>query len=297
MITKGIIEKVVSDYSYLVRIPILNKVKSAAMYTPTDELAEAVACIFAGSFPHYQINDVVFVAFEDNDTGKPIILGLLYRENMPLTSNDIIADSVNVNVSTKLPEDTTIGEVTGTEISQLSGITDNIQWQIDKVASSVQDSSAIRTAVNELSRSSGWIDITRKNYNNVDIDVGNYCIIGGIAFVNIFYNISSIYASGTTITSDYFYLPVYLDATTEEHFNAIIENTDSQEVLGYATLMNANKKTKITIYTAISDNMKTVKCSFCYPILPVNNDYEFDDSVLTIYNAIYSENQGVVTIA
>lgn len=144
MIRKGIIEKVISEYSYLIRIPVYHKIKSAAIFTPTEELPTATVCVTAGNAPKYRENDIVFVTFEDDDIGKPIILGLLYREDMPTTANNNALSSLEVSVNAKLSEDTSIGDVSGNEISQLSGIKDNIQWQIDKLVSTTEDLSNIR---------------------------------------------------------------------------------------------------------------------------------------------------------
>lgn len=144
MITRGIIEKVISKYSYLVRIPVYNQVTSAANYTPTDELSVATVCVQAGNSPKYKLGDIVYIDFEDSDIGQPIILGLLYRENMTSTANNTEVSSLAVSVNAKLSEDTSIGEVTGNEISQLKGATDNIQWQIDKLSSATEDLSNIR---------------------------------------------------------------------------------------------------------------------------------------------------------
>lgn len=144
MITRGIIEKVISKYSYLVRIPVYNQVTSAANYTPTDELSVATVCVQAGNSPKYKLGDIVYIDFEDSDIGQPIILGLLYRENMTSTANNTEVSSLTVSVNAKLSEDTSIGEVTGNEISQLKGAADNIQWQIDKLSSATEDLSNIR---------------------------------------------------------------------------------------------------------------------------------------------------------
>ena len=63
MITRGIVEKIIDQYSVKVRIPILDKVGASDAATPTDELNTAVIC--TGDFyvcRTYSVSNFYFVA-------------------------------------------------------------------------------------------------------------------------------------------------------------------------------------------------------------------------------------------
>lgn len=136
MITKGIVEEIVDSYYVKVRLPIYDGVPIGTTYVPTDDLNRATVCTLPSIRPHLKIGDVVFVGFEDNDLGKPIILGCLYRESTTGSVSNIIADSLTVNIDAHLSAETSIGDVTPNEIGSLKGIRDNIQGQIDAVSDS-----------------------------------------------------------------------------------------------------------------------------------------------------------------
>ena len=84
----------------------------------------------------------ISVGFEDNDRGKPIILGCLYSPESETSVTDLTVSSLNVLVNTHLAEDTHIGDVTPQEISNLRFSKDNIQVQIDNLANSISTSGA-----------------------------------------------------------------------------------------------------------------------------------------------------------
>jgi len=139
MITKGIIEKV-DGYKALVRLPIYNNSAASKHSTKTEDLPKATFC----SLPNIEIpfakGDIVFVGFEDNDTNKPIILGHLYKaEGNPATPG-LNLSTLKTTSSTKLSNNTWIGDVTPNELSALSGIKGNIQKQIDNLLSNTSAS-------------------------------------------------------------------------------------------------------------------------------------------------------------
>ena len=139
MITKGIIEKV-DGYKALVRLPIYNNSAASKHSTKTEDLPKATFC----SLPNIEIpfakGDIVFVGFEDNDTNKPIILGHLYKaEGNPATPG-LNLSTLKTSSSTKLSNNTWIGDVTPNELSALSGIKGNIQKQIDNLLSNTSAS-------------------------------------------------------------------------------------------------------------------------------------------------------------
>lgn len=120
MIQKAIIEQKIDKYSMKVRIPVYNKIKSDPTATPLDELYTASIQTLPGCSPNYQEGDIVLVDFENDNISLPVIVGLLYRENMPKGSTDVTADSLTVNVNSNLSENTLIGAVTPESIKKLS---------------------------------------------------------------------------------------------------------------------------------------------------------------------------------
>lgn len=131
MITKGIVEHIIDKYSIKVRIPVYNKIEGVVGATPSKELSTASICTISHFDPNLSVGDIVFVGFEDNNTAKPIILGVLYKNLNSSSAGDLILNSLKVNVNTSLSSETTIGNITSKEISYLSGLNENIQTQID----------------------------------------------------------------------------------------------------------------------------------------------------------------------
>ena len=95
MIQKAIIEQKIDKYSMRVRIPVYNKIKSDPTATPIDELYVASIQTLPGCSPNYQEGDVVLVDFENDNIAYPVIIGLLYRQDMSEGSTDITADFVS----------------------------------------------------------------------------------------------------------------------------------------------------------------------------------------------------------
>lgn len=138
MITKAIIEEVITPYSARVRIPIYNKSKDAPLHTPTSELAIARVC----ALPNFHVNmrkgDIVYVGFEDNDQGKPLIIGYLQNELEQKSFCDITVNSLTAKVSLSAPKDTTIGQVSKESISYLQNLSSNLRGQLDIIDSKLK---------------------------------------------------------------------------------------------------------------------------------------------------------------
>lgn len=130
MLTKGIVEEV-KDNLIRVRIPLFNKAKGATGATPTNELQQAPICTITHFDPNLSVGDVVFVAFENNDVGSPVIMGNLYKKGISNSKGDLDLHSLSVSVDTHLSAETYIGDILPREIASLRGISSNIQNQID----------------------------------------------------------------------------------------------------------------------------------------------------------------------
>lgn len=96
MITKAYIEEVISPYQMKVRMPIFDKPSGVNLCTNNENLSIATICCLPNIIPQYNVGDVVFVAFEDNNLSTPVILGVLYAENINTnTYCNINGDSID----------------------------------------------------------------------------------------------------------------------------------------------------------------------------------------------------------
>lgn len=139
MITKGIVEQIVDNYTYKVRLPLYDGITSTPTFTSTDDLNIATVNCPPNCRYNLHIGDIVFVGFEDNDMGKPIILGFLYSDKSMNTSCDLTLNSLIVKVNTKLSDDTSIGEVSSQDIRNLVHTKGNIQQQIDLLSKRIKE--------------------------------------------------------------------------------------------------------------------------------------------------------------
>lgn len=139
MITKGIVEKIITPYNVKVRIPLFDAIEEAKNGVSTEDLSDAVICTLPNSANVLSEGDIVFVAFEDDYISKPIIIGHLYREIKSNTKIDLNLNNLTTNSTTKLNKDTYIGNIKPKEISYLSGVKDNIQNQIDNLKDLIEE--------------------------------------------------------------------------------------------------------------------------------------------------------------
>lgn len=133
MITKAIVEEIVSPYQVKVRVPTLDRNSSSPLSTNSDNLNVATICSLPHCYINVQVGDVVFIAFEDNTYYRAVILGHLSREAMTNSYADVTFGNLTALASAQLPKDTYIGEVTSKDINCLVGVTANIQKQLDSL--------------------------------------------------------------------------------------------------------------------------------------------------------------------
>lgn len=131
MVTKAIIEEIVDDYSVRVRIPYFNKLATSVSCTPTEDLYIATICCPPNSTLNYKVGDIVFLAYEEGQANKPVILGQLSRATKTDNNPTYIAESITVKADANLPIDTCIGDISPTDIQQLKGVKENLQFQLD----------------------------------------------------------------------------------------------------------------------------------------------------------------------
>ena len=80
------------------RRPKYDKVYDDPEYVDTDNLSDGLVCITPGVNVSYYLNDVVIISFENDELDKPIILGLLYRENLENNYSDTTIANVESNI-------------------------------------------------------------------------------------------------------------------------------------------------------------------------------------------------------
>lgn len=139
MITKAIVEQIVDQYNIRVRIPIIDRTSKSSIHTSTKNLNVATICTVPGCAPNLQVGDVVIVAIDETLDEKVVILGHSYRNSPSSTYPDVSVNHLNVKVECTLPIETTIGDVTGHDLQKVSGVTANIQHQLNSLLERIQN--------------------------------------------------------------------------------------------------------------------------------------------------------------
>lgn len=129
MVTKAIIENVIDSSHITVRIPVLDRIENSSTGTPLDSCQIASVCSLPNIEYNFNIGDIVFVDFEDNNMDSPVILGYLYGVNDSKIDGNIL--SLSVDSCAKLSDNVSIGNVSKEDIECLYGINTNIQNSIN----------------------------------------------------------------------------------------------------------------------------------------------------------------------
>lgn len=129
MITRAIVEELLTPHQVRVRIPLFDGAPDEALSSRTPELSVATVCTLPSCYVNLQVGDVVFVAFEDRTLSKVVVIGHLSRDATN-TCVDIRVNALSVNSTAALPATTSIGEISKEEIYALKGASDNLQAQI-----------------------------------------------------------------------------------------------------------------------------------------------------------------------
>ena len=112
MVTKGVIKEV-RGHKAVVSIPALGQ---SDMNLNIDRSSLPVAQVMGqpGVTYVYEVGDVVYIALEDDNIFKPVILGVLPGASSSMS--DSIVGELSVKVSAELPSETTVGGVNLTEL-------------------------------------------------------------------------------------------------------------------------------------------------------------------------------------
>ena len=131
MITRAIVEEVLTPFKVRVRIPLLNRLANTPLATKKEDLDTAVICSLPSCYVNIKEGDIVFVAFEDNVQSKVVVLGHLSMEGVTSYAS-ISLNELCVASEAKLPSNTTIGDnVSSFDLTNISGTKDNLQKQIN----------------------------------------------------------------------------------------------------------------------------------------------------------------------
>lgn len=165
--TRAIVEGMVDDFHYRVRIPVLNKIAAAIGATPVEELSIATIAVEPGVSPKFRSGDIVFVEFEEGDTSKPVIVGSLFNTLDSQIVSDAKFDSLSVNVNTTLQRETQIGEVTADNIANIKGLNTNVQYEID--SNRVQHTEFV-SQISDIQSDIGEINKEINDINSVNVE-------------------------------------------------------------------------------------------------------------------------------
>lgn len=214
MVTKAIVADISDKYNIKVRIPIYNRASFANQKTVEADLPTATSCVLPNSSLNLRVGDIVYVSFEDDDKGRPVILGCLYMESgNGSTCGSIFADSINVTANAVLPSETSIGKVSSKELGFLTGMRENAQFQIDTLSrqfqSSQEDVSDLQDAVETLR-----IDVGNKSTlyaHKVSFYISN---LQTTVYINLLTNSSTPLVVSDLIDSQNFGNPDTIDKIT-----------------------------------------------------------------------------------
>nr|DAJ89552.1 MAG TPA: Tail-associated lysozyme [Caudoviricetes sp.] len=109
MITKG---EVQINYNSLennkvsVRIPLFENAGNNVKY-----IVDCNICYPIGVITYFKKGDIVWIAFENNELNKPVVIGSLLQGNSDLSKDNssVIINSLTTNNSAVLPSNTSVG--------------------------------------------------------------------------------------------------------------------------------------------------------------------------------------------
>lgn len=138
MLVKAIIEQIIDNYSARIRIPIFHKSANSPYCTNFNDLPIASICTIPGLSLVLKVGDIVYVDFEKDEKDLPVIMGVLAKPDIK-SSCDISAQSVDIEISCNLPENTSISKNNKlkqlnmeTNLNELAGVNNDIFMWVPK---------------------------------------------------------------------------------------------------------------------------------------------------------------------
>ncbi|MBR3598849.1 MAG: hypothetical protein IKL53_03125 [Lachnospiraceae bacterium] len=137
MVTKGII-KITGNPNNTPKVNIIKygQLEGSPGAEDPNLYPTGAICSLPGISPCYRDGDIVYVCIEDNNLHEPVIMGLVggIRPDREINSNSKVR-SIEVTVNAKLPADTTIGNISMKNLSNLAGLANNAQEQLNTINS------------------------------------------------------------------------------------------------------------------------------------------------------------------
>ena len=168
----GIITSKISSGEYKVRIPELNKVAGAIGATPDSELYTARVATSCGIWPDFKSGDKVFIAFLTFGSGSPVILGLQFNDASKVRFSSAHFTDLEVSVNSKLPQDTSIGEVTSENIKCLINLNTNIASKFTELdETNTSQGTTLTSHLSRIERAESRLDTAEMNISTLGRDV------------------------------------------------------------------------------------------------------------------------------
>lgn len=156
LITKGFIKSSLENkegaLKYAVQLPIFENASITALNSAYKEYVYATVACSPHMTPNYKSGDIVFVAFEDYDLGKPVIVGHLFGAKCAAGGNecttyiDLDVSSLKVLSAVCLPKtikylekksDSESANEVNIDLSKLKNLKDPVQSQINDLVTKV----------------------------------------------------------------------------------------------------------------------------------------------------------------
>lgn len=136
MITKGVVEEIVSPFSIRVRIPSIDRIYQSNVHVSKEALDVAVVCTLPGCDINLQVGDIVIVSSDEAEEDL-IILGTLYKSRKSTTLTDFEIANLIIRDSAVLPFTTQIGNVDSEAIQCLEGCRYNLKSHLDDLQTQI----------------------------------------------------------------------------------------------------------------------------------------------------------------
>lgn len=272
MLQKGIIETIEDKYTVKVRVPKYDKIDSDSLGTKTEDLATGIVCTLPGMNLTYAVGDIVLVSFENDELSKPVILGLLYREQesdsvLEINGIDSSIDSIN----DKLDEISAQNLYTHIKYSNDNGMT----------FTSLYDPTQIVETLDYTIESDGYILIDPSveyiywniiDSNNVDV-TDSIPIVTQIRGIDVFKGIDERVTYQTTLME----LPLKIKTCKEVRLSFTI-SLSKEQAKNYYISLTTDKNSIGSVYGDY------IGISTSTDVVPSNNTKDYSWSSVTARN-------------
>ena len=111
----------ITDNKFKIYIPLFRRAGESKDSKLSASTMYATLMYNPGSENGYKVGDIVYISFENNQMGSPVILGKLYLNNSNDSFNPsyLVGDSLNINKTAHLPLSTKIGDISGDDLTAL----------------------------------------------------------------------------------------------------------------------------------------------------------------------------------